>query len=251
MLIVGSFYMNSVILFGTISVLPLVIGALLGSYFAIKEKFIGTISAFGAGALIAAITFGMMEESFRLGGFDNAIIGFIAGGVLFVIGDYLIISFGGRSHKRTYKTDRASNGWAIVLGQTLDGIPESIALGLGLLVNPKLGLLVLIGVFLSNLPESISSAYDLKESGKSIREIVLIWSFVAALGILFTVIGYSVFAGVSPHTMATFESLAAGAILTMLATTMMPEAYKDGGPASSLATVMGFLIVFIISKLGV
>lgn len=242
--------MNSVIIFGTISVLPLVIGALLGSYFNIKEKFIGAISAFGAGALVAALTFGLMEESFRLGGLDNSVIGFIIGGLAFIVGDMIIIKVGGRGHKRLYDVE-SSTGWGIVLGAILDGIPESIALGIGLLLNPKVGLLVLVGIFMSNLPEAISSAYDLKRVGKSVKTVLLTWSSVAIISLIFVWAGYSLFSGISPNITSTFESIAAGAILTMLASTMMPEAYKEGGPASSMATVLGFLIIFIISKLGV
>jgi len=242
--------MTSVILFGTISVLPLIVGALIGSYFKVNTKIIGTISAFGAGSLIAALTFGLMEESFKLGGLDNSVLGFIGGGLLFVIGDLIIIKIGGRGHKKFYDVE-ASNGWGIVLGAVLDGIPESIALGIGLALNPIVGLLVLVGIVCSNLPEAISSAYDLKRIGKSIKTIVLTWLTVAVVSLIFVWLGYSIFSGISTNITSTFESIAAGAILTMLASTMMPEAYKEGGVGSSMATVAGFLIIFIISKLGV
>ncbi len=241
--------MSTVISYGILSVLPLIIGSYLGSAFKIREKFIGFISAFGAGAMIAALTFGLMEESFKLGGFDNAIIGFVAGGVLFVLGDWLIIKIGGRGHKKYYDVE-TSTGWGIVLGAVLDGIPESIALGIGLLLNLKIGLLVLLAICLSNLPEAISSAYDLKISRKSTRQIMITWLIVSLACFVFVVLGYTIFAYFSSSVTATFESLAAGAILAMLAATMMPEAYKESGVNSSLATVAGFIIIFIFSKMG-
>ena len=242
--------MSNVIIYGLISVLPLIIGAYLGSVIKIKEKIIGTISAFGAGAMIAALTFGLMEESFRLGSFDNAIIGFLAGGLVFIIGDLIIIKIGGRGHKEYYDVEN-STGWGIVLGAILDGIPESIALGIGLLLNPTLGLLVLVGVFTSNLPEGISSSYDLKKQNKSNKEILLTWLVVAVVCLIFVIIGYVLFDNISPHITATFQSFAAGAILAMLASTMMPEAYQEGGVSSSSATVLGFILIFILSKVGI
>ncbi len=242
--------MQSVIFYGFLSVAPLVIGAWLGAYLNVKEKYLGAISAFGAGALIAALTFGLMEESFKLGGLDNSIIGFVVGGVLFVVGDLLIIKIGGRGHRRFYDVE-SSTGWGIVLGAVLDGIPESIALGIGLLLNKTVGLLVLVAIILANLPEALSSAYDLKRVKKSNREILLTWVFVAIAGLVFVILGYTVFAHMSESVTATFESFAAGAILAMLAVTMMPEAYKESGLDASLATVLGFLVIFILSKAGI
>ena len=109
----------------------------------------------------------------------------------------------------------------------------------------------MVGIILNNLPEAISSAYDLKRLGKSFKKIMITWLTVAIVGFVFVVLGYTLFANVSQSVVATFESLAAGAILAMLASTMMPEAYKESGPSSSLATVLGFMVIFILSKLGV
>lgn len=242
--------MSNAILYGTISILPLIVGALCGATFRLGNKFIGMISAFGAGAMIAALTFGLMEESFNLGGFDNSILGFISGGLLFVIGDLLIIKIGGRGHKKFYDVE-SSTGWGIVLGAVLDGIPESIALGIGILLNPRVGLLILVAIFAANLPEAISSAYDLKRIGRSLRQIAVTWISVALICFVFVVLGYTIFANFSSSLTATLEAAAAGAILAMLASTMMPEAYKESGIDASLATVLGFVLIFILSKIGV
>jgi ZIP family zinc transporter len=243
--------MTNVIFYATISVLPLIGGALLGSFLKVKEKTIGAITSFGAGALIAALAFGLMEESFRLGGLDNAVFGFVLGGLLFLAGDLLIIKIGGRTHKRTYDVEAASSGWGIVLGAVLDGIPESLALGIGMVLNPRIGFLVLVAIFLSNLPEAISSAYDLKKSGQSFRQLIAVWALVALISFVFVILGYTIFSAISPNITATFQSLAAGAILAMVASTMMPEAYKESGTGSAILAVLGFLVIFVISKYGV
>jgi len=242
--------MEKVILYATLSVLPLIFGAFAGSFLNVKEKYLGGISAFGAGALIAALTFGLMEESFKLGGLDNAIIGFIVGGVVFVLGDLIIIKIGGRGHRRFYDVE-SSTGWGIVLGAVLDGIPESIALGIGLALNKTVGLLVLVAIMVANLPEALSSAFDLKRTKKSAQQIILIWTIVAVVSLILVILGYLVFGQIAQGVTAVFESFAAGAILAMLAVTMMPEAYKESGLDASLATVLGFLVIFILSKAGV
>ncbi len=242
--------MNLAITYGFLSVLPLIVGAILGSWFKVKEKIIGMVAALGAGAMLGALSIGLMEESFKLGGLDNAIIGFLAGGLLFILGDLIIIRVGGRGHKRIYSI-KNSTGWGIVLAAILDGIPEAIALGVSLLINQSLGLLVLIGIILNNLPEAVSSAYDLKTAKKPTKEIIWIWILVAIIVFLFVILGYTFFANLTNHWIATIEAFAAGSILAMLASTMMPEAYQESGLDASLATILGFMSIYILSKIGV
>lgn len=242
--------MTNVVIYGLISVLPLTLGAYLGAIFNIKEKLIGVISAFGAGAMIAALTFGLMEESFQLGGFDNSIIGFIIGGTVFVIGDYLIIKAGGRGHKKIYSAENTT-GWGIFMGAILDGIPESIGLGISMVLNPKLGLLFLVGIIFNNLPEALSSGYDLKMAKKSKKEIIFVWSVVSFILLAFVFLGYTILANISPSVSSTIQAIAAGGVLAMLASTMMPQAYKESGLFASYATILGFLVIFIMSKAGV
>lgn len=242
--------MANIYFYGLLSVLPLTFGAFLGSYFQWKEKYIGTIAAFGGGALIAALTFGLMEEAYILGGLQNAIIGFIAGGVIYILIDLIIIRVGGRGYKRGYESQNRT-GWGMVLGAVLDGIPESIALGIVFLTNKAIGLLVLAGIMIANFAEATSSGYDLKKIYKNNWLIWAIWLAISILVFIFYVIGFSYFATANLAQRAFFESFGAGAILAMLATTMMPEAYKEGGAGGSLATIAGFLIIFILSKAGV
>lgn len=242
--------MANVIAYGLISILPLIFGSLIGYYLKIKERWIGFIAAFGAGALIAGITFGLMEEAFQLGGLDSSVIGFIIGGVAFVIGDLLIIRAGGRGHKR-YHSAKNSTGWGIVLAAVLDGLPESFALGISLALSPRVGLLVLVAIIFNNLPEAISSAYDLKHAGHKAKDIIATWTIVAMAGLASVMIGYLLFEYISTDVTALFESIAAGAVLAMLAVTMMPEAYREAHMGAALGTLGGFLLIYILSKGGI
>jgi len=242
--------MTNVLLYGIISVSPLVLGSILGCYLKLKERVIGAIAAFGAGALIAAITFGLMEEAFQLGGLDSSIFGFLVGGLLFIIGDMIIIRWGGRGHRR-YHSAQNSTGWGIVLAAVLDGLPESFALGISLALNSKIGLLVLVAIVLNNLPEAISSAYDLKNAGRNTKQIIYTWLGVALAGLISVIVGFLIFNIISPDITAMFESIAAGAVLAMLAVTMMPEAYREAHMGAAFGTLSGFLLIFILSKAGI
>jgi ZIP family zinc transporter len=239
--------MSQVISYGLIAAFALVGGASLGSYFKIKEKIIGTFMAFGAGTLIAALSFGLLEESYKLAGLSHTIWAFFLGGLVFVFGDYLIIRLGGRGHKDIYATDK-TQGFAIVLGAILDGIPESLAMGVSLLVGKGLGFLMLVAIFLSNFPEGITSAYDLLKAGQTKSKIIGVWILVAVSGFVFVILGYTLFGHIPQFILGITEAIAAGALLAMVASTMMPEAYQESGLFVSLVTVLGFLVIFMLSK---
>lgn len=242
--------MTQVILYGFMGAFALIFGAFCGSFFKVKEKIIGLFMAFGAGSLIAALSFGLLEESHKLAGLYHSIWAFVLGGLIFVLGDLIIIKLGGRGHKRHYNTNDM-NGWAIVLGAVLDGIPESLALGVSLLVSQGIGLLMLTAIFLSNFPEGLSSAYDLMKAGQNKKKIIITWSLVALSGFIFVILGYTIFSHISQSILGITEAIAAGALLAMLASTMMPEAYQESGLYVSLITVFGFLIIFLLSKASV
>ncbi len=242
--------MFQVTIFAIISGSSLVLGALVGIYFKLKQKTIAAFLAFGSGVLICAITFGLMEEAFKHGGFDAVIIGFLLGGLAFIGGDYLIHKMGGRKHHRHQLKNQPSDtvGAMITLGAVLDGIPESIALGISLFNNQGVGLLMLAAIFLSNFPESISSIGGLLKEGFSKNKILGMWLAVGFVSALATVLSFVFLPDINPNTIGILESFAAGAILVMLADSMMPEAYKEGGFLVGLLTLLGFLVAFVMSR---
>jgi len=229
----------------------LILGVIIGTTLKISQKIIAAIMAFGSGVLICALTFGLMEEAFKHGGFDAVIIGFLLGGLVFISGDFLIHRIGGRNHKRKahFKSTRETNGKAIVLGSLLDGVPESIALGVALLSKNGIGLLMLVAIFLSNLPESLSSIDDLQKEGFSRQRIYMTWSIVSICVASSVVLSFLFLEKLDLNTLGNIESFASGAILAMLADSMMPEAYEDGGFIIGFLTMLGFLTAFILSKI--
>lgn len=243
--------MLEAIIYGGISGLSLILGAILGLILKLRRQTVAAFMAFGAGVLLCALTIGLMEEAFQTGGFDAVVIGFLLGGVVFVIGDYFIHISGGRKHKKNvhHIGNAESNGVAITFGAVLDGLPESIALGIAIFSGGELGILMLVAIALSNLPEGISSAGDLIKEGFKRSKIILIWLIVAFLTLLVTCVSYKFLHDLNPNTVGILQSFAAGAILAMLADTMMPEAYENGGFSIAILTVLGFLLAFILTKI--
>ncbi len=136
---------------------------------------------------------------------------------------------------------------AIVVGAMLDGIPESVAIGVSLLGGQGVGVAVVAAGFLSNVPESLSAATGLKAAGHSTRWIMGLWLGVAVVSALAAGVGYAVLGGASENVIAIIQAFAGGAILTMLADTMMPEAFEEGGNLVGLVTVLGFALAFVLS----
>lgn len=205
--------------------------------------------AFGSGVLVCALTFGLMEEAFGLGGFDATIIGFLLGGLTFILGDYIILRLGGR-HKRKHSGKKVElNGKAIVLGALLDGVPESAALGIALFAGKGLGFLMLAAIFLSNLPEGISSVPGLLREKFTKKFVLYMWLIASVVLALIVVASYFFLREIDPNNLGIIEAFAAGAILAMLADTMMPEAFEEGGATIGLVTVLGFIVAFVASRL--
>lgn len=239
--------------FGLIAGLALLIGAIVGLIFKPSQKITAMIMAFGSGVLISALTFDLMEEAYNIGGILPISLGFIVGALTFIIADWLIGKRGGhyRKHLKGKRSNYSgeANSLAITFGALLDGIPESIMIGTGLLTGGSTGILMFAAVFLSNIPEGISGVYGISKAKKSKYFSMLIWIFIAIVCGISSFLGYKYLANASGSILAIVQALAAGSILAMITDTMIPEAYEEGGVFVALSTVFGFLFAFIISRI--
>jgi zinc transporter, ZIP family len=235
---------------GLLAASSLVIGAVVALRFRISLPWIGLIMGFGAGVLISAVAFDLVEEAAgKTSGQGAVIAGIFAGCGVFFAGDWLIDRFGGADRKDATGAQESGSALAIVLGTVLDGIPESMVIGLTIFEGGAVGAAYLIAVFISNLPEAISSTAGLAAGGWKKARILWLWIAIAVISGLASVAGYGLFQDSSPDTVAFVLAFAAGAILTMLADTMMPEAYEHGGNVVGVATTLGFAIAFVIHTL--
>lgn len=232
---------------GFVGGFALLVGAVAGLAFRASPRVIGLIMAFGAGVLISALTFELTDEAFRRGGTDAVALGLATGAIAFFVGDWVVDHRGGSDRKRSGGQQAAGSGAAIAVGAVLDGIPESVAIGVSLIDAGEVGAAVVAAVFLSNIPESLSAAAGLRRAGRSVGWILGLWLAVALVCALAAGLGYATLGDASPDLVGFIQAFAAGAILTMLADTMMPESFEHGGSVVGLVTVVGFALAFLLS----
>jgi ZIP family zinc transporter len=241
-------------LWGLLGGSALVFGAVIAYFTSIPQRLIAAIMAFGSGVLISALSFDLMEEAVEMGGFTATTLGFLGGAAVYTAANVVISRRGGKHRKRSghgqSQDSGGGSGAAIAVGALLDGIPESIVIGVSLLSGRGVSLVALIAVFLSNVPEGLSSAAGMRKAGRSASYIFGVWGGIALASGIAALIGFVLFAGVAPAWIAAVNAVAAGAILAMIADTMIPEAFEVTRDYAGLVTVTGFLAAFALSRFG-
>jgi zinc transporter, ZIP family len=232
---------------GMLGSASLILGAVVVAVNMPSARTLGLIMGFGSGVLISAVAFELVEEAASVAeGLGATTIGFFIGMGVFLLGDQAISTMGYRDRKKMNAVHSAS-GLAIVLGIVLDGVPESAVLGLTVLESGTVGVAVLAAVFLSNLPESIAATSGLRSSGWSWGGVYGLWTGIVLVSGIAAAVGYQLMSAATPAAFAFVLAFAGGAILSMLATTMMPEAYEYGGRLVGVTTTIGFAAAFAIS----
>ncbi len=242
---------------GAVGGSALILGAAIAWFASLPQRLIAAVMAIGAGVLISAVAFDLMDEALEQGGFGATALGFLAGAALYTAANVVISRRGARHRKRSgsnpdERQAHASegSGTAIAVGALLDGVPESVVIGVSLLGGGKVSAVTVAAVFLSNVPEGLSSAAGMKRAGRSAAYVFGVWGGIALASGLAAMIGNVALAGTSPAVISTVTALAAGAILAMLVDTMIPEATEKTHEFSGLIAVTGFLLAFILSKSG-
>jgi zinc transporter, ZIP family len=240
---------------GTVAGSALLAGAATGVLANLGKRTVAAVMAFGSGVLISALSFDLMAAAYRRGGFDSTSAGFLGGAVIYSIANWFLARRGARQRKRSggqqpSEQQQPGSGMAIAVGALLDGIPESMVIGLSLIGGGAVSLVAVIAIFISNIPEGLSSSAGMKKAGRSRRYIFGLWTVVTLVSGLASLIGYAAFRGLSGDVIAAITALAAGAMLAMLADTMIPEAFDDARDWAGLVTVTGFLAAFVLTKLG-
>jgi ZIP family zinc transporter len=232
----------------------LLLGAGIGVRFAVPQRMVAAIMAFGSGVLISALSFELMDEAVETGGIASTAAGFVVGAAIFTGANWLLARKGARHRKRSSPPQSGDpkepgSGAAIAVGALLDGIPESIVIGLSLLGGQGVSMAMVAAVFLSNLPEGLSSAAGMKRSGHSTRYILSIWAVIAVVSGLAATAGFTLFHAFPPEMIAAITAVAAGGVLAMIVDTMIPEAFEETHDFAGLIVAAGFLAAFALSKL--
>jgi zinc transporter, ZIP family len=231
-------------LWGLAAASSLVLGAVVAFVVRVPARVQGLILAFGAGILFGAVAYELVEDAARasMTGLDVA-VGFAAGAAVFFVGSLAIDRLstapptGLESHR-----DPRIGGLATVLGAVLDGVPESIVLGLTFVPGGGVAFPVLVAIFLSNVPESLSASADLLAGGFTRGRVIVVWIVVLLFSGLAAGVGFALLDAAPLSLTVGMQAFAAGAILAMLAESMIPEAYETGGRPVGLATAFGFAV---------
>ncbi|MEU2349123.1 ZIP family zinc transporter [Modestobacter sp. NPDC049651] len=231
----------------------LVLGALVAWSLRVPQGVIASVMAFGSGVLISAVAFDLMAEAADTGGLTATAIGFVGGALAYLGANAALARRGARHRKRSgaqqpSEQEQAGSGLAIAIGALLDGIPESVVLGLSLLGGGAVSVSVLAAVFISNVPEGLSSAAGMKAHGRSAGYVFGVWVGIAVLSGLASLVGAAALGGAAPEVIAVITAVAAGAILTMIADTMIPEAFEKTRTWTGVIATLGFLVAFAIDR---
>lgn len=240
-------------LWGLLAGSALLLGAAIAWFVRVPPRLVAAVMAFGSGVLVSALSFELMEEAYRTGGFDSTAIGFLGGAMAFTAANILVSRRGGGHRKRSGDQQQRAedgSGLAIAAGALLDGVPEAVVIGASLLGGGGVSLVAVAAVFLSNVPEGLSSAAGMRRAGRSAAYVFGVWGGIALASGAAALLGNLALAGTSPELVAAVNAVAAGAILAMLADTMIPEAFEEAREFTGLITVAGFLAAFALSKAG-
>lgn len=232
--------MLEALLYGAVASSALLAGGSLGAVWRPPESVLAVALAFASGALITAVSFDLFEESVQSGGLLRSGLGLLAGAATFVVVDTLL--------DRYLEGSASVSGFAILAAVTLDGVPENLALGVSLIQGGG-SLTLLAAIFASNFPEALGGAAGMRQSGRSRSFAAVTWALTGVLLAVSVVAGYSGLSGAEAGTLALLQSFAAGAVIASLADTLMPDAYRNGGPWIAFATSAGFFASFVLANL--
>ena len=258
--------MTTAILFGIVASSAFIFGVIIGLWTKPPRRLVAGVLAFGGGILVSALSFDLMEEALEKGHTMFVIGGFLVGALIYVGIAETIDRMAAKSPKREGRKAQdvvpgahripeapevaAISGTALLAGTVIDGIPENAAIGISLHAEGQsLGIVLLAAVFMSNLPNTITSTIGMREEGRSNRYIFGVWTVVAIACVLAAVAGYALLGGMPGNLVAAMLALAAGSILAMLADTVFPEAFAIGGPVVALSTAVGFASALLLAQL--
>lgn len=268
--------MGEAALWGALGASSLIVAAEIAFAVRLPRMVIGLIMAFGVGALISSVSFELVEPALTASATWKVGLGLAVGSLTFFLGDRAIARLGGSARKQLDANDEPSRsvsdterdadattdeavaddqpddeggGLGIALGTVLDGIPESAVLGMSLVGGGSVSVSLLAGIWISNLPEALGSTVNMRSSGWTTGRVRLLWWSVIVVSAVAAAIGFVVVENVSGLNGALVQAFAAGALITMIADEMAPEAFDRSRILTGPATVAGFALAVWLTSL--
>ncbi|WP_159610671.1 ZIP family metal transporter [Glutamicibacter sp. JC586] len=239
------------LMWGTVAGSALLLGSSAAWWLKIPKVWVSAIMAFGAGVLVSALSFELVLEAFETGGLVATVAGVLVGAALYFSANRLLDWRTKNRQKSTGNTGGGEgSGTALAVGALIDGIPESVALGLSVVTGASINPAMLIAIFISNVPEGLASTAQMKSAGRKGSSIALLWGSITVASGLAAFFGALVMASMPEEVLAFATAVAAGGILTMIADTMIPEAYAVEHDYTGLLVTGGFLSAFVLHVLG-
>lgn len=230
---------------GTGSSASLYLGQALAAPLEKSRKAVGLMMGFGAGTMLSAVGYELIPESSLEHGLAVG-ISFLLGAMAYYVGDRIVDQSGGHDRGAIAGSDVDGSGAAMFLGALLDGIPEAFILGITLALGGSISLAFVAAIFVSNIPQGLAGTTSLHAAGTSDGRVAAMWGALTLACGIAAVLGFVLADNLSGVGLKA-EAFAGGAVLTMLADSMMPEAFQHGGRAVGLLTVLGFLVAGVLA----
>lgn len=233
---------------GAVGASALLVGALVAYAARPSPKVIAVVMALGAGLLIGSVAFELVDEALETTEVARVGLFTLVGAATFTLGNWWLDRRGAGDRKDSEGAQASGAPLAIVFGSVLDGVPESFVLGLTVLQG-GVSVALLVGVVLSNLPEGLSSSSGLRIAGWPRARVVRMWLIVIAVAAVSAALGYALLDPASGRSGAFAQGFAAGALLAMVADTLLPEAYDVERVATGALVAVGFAISLMLSAI--
>ncbi|SEJ48253.1 ZIP family metal transporter [Demequina mangrovi] len=236
----------------------LLVGAAIALVWDVPRRIVAAVMAFGAGIMLATLALELVVEARDAGGVWPVVLGFAGGAVLYVGGDRLVQRLVARHDARERASrnitarrggDEPGGGGAFAVGALLDGIPEAVVIGLSVALSGSFPVAIVVAIGLSNIPEGLAGSVAMLRKGRSPRLILGLWTVITGIAMAAAVLGVAALADAPVKVLAVVVSVAAGALLAMVANAMIPEAFEEDHWATGLIAAAGFLTAFVMAEL--
>jgi zinc transporter, ZIP family len=238
----------------------LVAGAAAAAFFRLPSRVAATLTAFGGGILFSAVALELVPEADREAGTALTALGLLAGTLVYVGADWWLgrdadrmalrrsghAAAAGQPMEMPAGQAEASRGESIAVGIFVDGVPESIALGLTA-AEGEIGVALLAGILIGNVVEAYGAAQPIIAGGHTRRFAVTLLTAIGFALAFATVLGATVLADASPELVGFAQAVAAGAVLAVISIAIVPHAFSEVNRIAASATVVGFIAGYLLS----